>query len=150
MVTGFMSLLKDRCQGKLDAKADEYIDFASDGAARMQRLIDDLLAYSRAGRGAMTERTDMGAVLESVLENLTASIEESGAAITHDPLPTITCQPDGTDAGLPEPDRQRHQVPGAADAGDPRRRPAASRTAGCSRSATTASASIRSLRTGSS
>ena len=93
MVTGFMSLLKDLCQGKLDAKADEYIFFASDAASRMQGLIDDLLAYSRAGRGEVTEPTDIGAVLDRVLRTLTVSIEQSGAVITHDPLPTITSNP---------------------------------------------------------
>jgi len=93
MVTGFMSLLKDHCQGKLDAKADEYIDFASDGAFRMQGLIDDLLAYSRAGRGETTEPTDVGAVLDGVVRTLTVSIEESGAVITRDPLPTIASNP---------------------------------------------------------
>ena len=93
MVTGFMGLLKDRCQGKLDAKADEYIFFASDAATRMQGLIDDLLAYSRAGQGEMTERTDVRAVLDSVLRTLTVGIEESAAVITHDPLPTITSNP---------------------------------------------------------
>ena len=93
MVTGFMSLLKDRCQGKLDAKSDEYIAFAADGASRMQRLIDDLLAYSRAGRGEIAERTDVGAVLDRVLGSLTVSIKESGAVITHDPLPTIASNP---------------------------------------------------------
>ena len=89
MVTGFMSLLKDRCHGKLDAKADEYIIFAADAAQRMQRLIDDLLVYSRAGRGATTEQTDINDVLTQATQNLTISIKESGAVITHDPLPTI-------------------------------------------------------------
>ena len=90
MVTGFMSLLKDRCQGKLDAQAEEYIFLAADAAARMQGLIDDLLAYSCAGGGTLSERTDIGAVLESVLKGLTISIRESAAVITHDPLPAIT------------------------------------------------------------
>ena len=89
IVTGFTSLLKERCQGKLDAKADEYIFFASDAALRMQGLIDDLLAYSRAGRRKVDEPTDVGDVLEGVLRSLTISIQESGAAITHDSLPTI-------------------------------------------------------------
>ncbi len=93
MVTGFMSLLKDRCQGKLDAKSDEYIAVASDAALRMQGLNDDLLTYSRAGRGEMTERTDVGDVLDRALRSLTVSIKESGAAITRDPLPTITSNP---------------------------------------------------------
>ena len=93
MVTGFMSLLKDRCQGELDAKADEYILFASEAATRMQSLIDDLLAYSRVGQSEMVERTDIGAILDRVLKTLTVSIEESAAVITHDPLPTITSNP---------------------------------------------------------
>ncbi len=93
MVTGFMGLLKDRCQGKLDAKADEYIFFASDAAMRMQGLINDLLVYSRAGRGEVTERTDVGAVLDGVLRTLSVSIAESAAVITHDPLPTIASSP---------------------------------------------------------
>jgi hypothetical protein len=93
MVTGFMSLLTDRCHGKLDAKADEYIGFASEAAGRMQCLIDDLLVYSRAGRAEMTERTDVGVVLDRVLKTLSMSIEESAAAITHDPMPTIESNP---------------------------------------------------------
>ena len=107
MVTGFMSLLKDRCQGKLDAKADEYIFFASDAASRMQGLIDDLLVYSRAGRGAMTERTDVAALLDKVLKSLTVSIEESGRADHARPLAHGHVRPAGTDPSLPEPDRQR-------------------------------------------
>ena len=93
MVTGFMSLLKDRCQGQLDAKADEYIAFASDAATRMHGLIDDLLAYSRAGRGELTERTDLGDVFDRVLRSLTVTVQESAAVITHDPLPTLTSHP---------------------------------------------------------
>ena len=93
MVTGFMSLLKDRCEGKLDAKADEYIGFASDAASRMQRLIDDLLAYSRTGRGKVTQPTNVGAVLDGVLKALTTGIAESGAVVTRDPLPTIAADP---------------------------------------------------------
>jgi PAS domain S-box-containing protein len=93
MVTGFMDLLKDRCQGKLDAKSHEYIAFAADAASRMRGLIDDLLTYSRAGRGEVTERTDVGAVFDRVLKTLTISVKESGAVITHDPLPTIASNP---------------------------------------------------------
>ena len=89
MVTGFMSLLKDHCQGKLDAKADQYIGFATEGASRMQTLIDDLLAYSRTGRSEASEPTDLEGVLDSVLQTLAARIEESAATITRDPLPAI-------------------------------------------------------------
>ena len=59
----------------------------------MLGLIDDLLAYSRAGRGKATEPTDVAAVVAKVLKGLTVGIQESGAVVTHDPLPTITANP---------------------------------------------------------
>jgi PAS domain S-box-containing protein len=93
MVTAFTGLLRDRYTGRLDAKADEYISFATDGASRMRGLVDDLLAYSRAGEDKRAEPTDVGAVLDAVLKNLTAGIEESGAAVTHDPLPVVQASP---------------------------------------------------------
>jgi PAS domain S-box-containing protein len=89
MVTGFMSLLQNRYQGKLDAKADEYISFAVDAASRMQELIDALLVYSRVGRGRETERVPVASAIERALGNLRAVIEESGAVVTQDPLPAI-------------------------------------------------------------
>jgi PAS domain S-box-containing protein len=89
MVTGFTGLLRDRYKGRLDAKADQYIFFASDAASRMQVLIDDLLAYSRAGRGKGTGTTNVAEVLTESLKNLRVGIEESGAQITHDPLPDV-------------------------------------------------------------
>jgi PAS domain S-box-containing protein len=55
MVTGFMSLLKERYSGKLDAKAGEYIDFAADAAGRMQKMVVDRLGYGRAGRDDVVE-----------------------------------------------------------------------------------------------
>ena len=116
MVTGFMSLLKDRCQGKLDAKADEYISFASDGASRMQGLIDDLLAYSRAGRGEMAERhghrrcSRQGAEdPDSQHRGVRCGDYARSPADDH-------VQPGGTDPSLPKPDRQRRHVPGGAEA----------------------------------
>jgi light-regulated signal transduction histidine kinase (bacteriophytochrome) len=61
-----------------------------DGAARMQRLISDLLSYSRVGsRGKTFAPTDCAAVLRTVCANLRAAIEESGAVVVIDPLPTI-------------------------------------------------------------
>jgi light-regulated signal transduction histidine kinase (bacteriophytochrome) len=56
----------------------------------MQSLINDLLAYSRVGtRGADLQPTDLNDVLEKVLRSLRAAIEETGAEVTHDPLPTV-------------------------------------------------------------
>ncbi len=95
MVASYTQLLARRYQGKLDADADEFIHYAVDGATRMQRLIDDLLAYSRVGtRNQACEPTDCEAVLAQALVNLSMAIEETGAIITHDPLPTL--QADGT------------------------------------------------------
>ena len=90
MVAGYTQLLAKRYQGKLDADADEFIAYAVDGANRMQRLINDLLAYSRVGRGNKDpEATDCEEVFRQALRNLGAAIEESGASVTNDPLPTV-------------------------------------------------------------
>lgn len=90
MVASFTQLLARRYRGKLDKDADEFIGFAVDGANRMQTLINDLLAYSRVGtRGKPFTPVDCGAVLQMALDNLARSMEESGATVTHDPLPTV-------------------------------------------------------------
>ena len=90
MVAGYTQLLAKRYQGKLDTQADEFIAYAVDGATRMQRLINDLLAYSRVGRGSKEpEATDCEDVFRRALRNLGAAIEESGASVTNDPLPTV-------------------------------------------------------------
>ena len=90
MVTGFMGLLQKRFGNTLGNEADEYIGFAVDGARRMQGLIDDLLTYSRVGsRGASPVAVDLGDVARSVRQNLHALIEETGAAIRVDELPTV-------------------------------------------------------------
>jgi len=90
MVSGYSQLLARRYQGKLDADADEFIAYLVDGANRMKRLINDLLAYSRVQRGGKNfEETDSGAALEQAVANLQAAIEEQGAEVAHDPLPTV-------------------------------------------------------------
>jgi PAS domain S-box-containing protein len=90
MVTSYVQLLARRYKGNLDGAADEFIGFAVDGAARMQRLISDLLTYSRVGtRGKEFEPTDCEIVLQRSLKNLQIAIEEKQAVVTHDPLPTI-------------------------------------------------------------
>ena len=94
MVSSFVQLLARRYQGALDKEADEFIDFAVDGAKRMQRLINDLLEYSRVGtQGRPPEVTDCEDILAQVTTNLKSSIEETEATITHDSLPTVMADP---------------------------------------------------------
>jgi PAS domain S-box-containing protein len=90
MVSSYTQLLARRYQGQLDASANKFIAYAVDGANRMQRLIEDLLAYSRVGtRARGFKPTDCTAVLSQALANLSAAIEKSGAVVTHGPLPTV-------------------------------------------------------------
>jgi PAS domain S-box-containing protein len=90
MVASYTQLLSRRYKGKLDAEADEFIAFAVDGASRMQRLIQDLLAYSRVGtKGQELVETSSEEALQQALLNLRGTIEEKGAVVTHDPLPTV-------------------------------------------------------------
>jgi len=90
MVTSYMQLLKKRYKDKLDPDADEFIAFALDGAERMQRLIIDLLTYSRVGTKAKPlAPTDMNEVLTRALRNLTVAHQESGSTITSGKLPVI-------------------------------------------------------------
>jgi light-regulated signal transduction histidine kinase (bacteriophytochrome) len=90
MVTSFTGLLAKQYEGQLDEKARQYIHFATDGALRMKRLIEDLLAYSRVGsRGGVFAMIDSEVVLGEALRNLGEAVRESGATITHDPLPTV-------------------------------------------------------------
>jgi len=91
MVASYTQLLAKRYKGRLDADADEFISFAVDGANRMQVLIHDLLAYSRAGRnGKLIHGVPSENALKAALVNLQAAIEESGAVITQDSMPVIS------------------------------------------------------------
>jgi len=90
MVASYTQLLSRRYKGKLDSDADEFISFAVDGASRMQRLIRDLLAYSRVGtKGKDLLDISSEEALQEALLNLRGAIEEGGALLTHDPLPTV-------------------------------------------------------------
>ncbi|GLU31029.1 PAS domain S-box protein [Trinickia caryophylli] len=93
-VAGPLQLLQRRYQGQLDARADEFITHAVDGATRMQSLIDDLLSYSRVGRlEDPAEPTESAEALERALRNLSVLVRESGAQITHDSLPRVRAIP---------------------------------------------------------
>ena len=89
-VASFSQLLQQRYAGQLDERADSYIEFAVDGARRMQDLINDLLAFSRVGR-IETPRGDVdcGELVARVRADLATAIEESGATIEAEPLPTV-------------------------------------------------------------
>src|SRR5271154_6515560 len=90
MVASYTQLLARRYKGKLDSDAEEFISFAVDGANRMQRLIQDLLTYSRVGtKGRDVQETSSEQSLERALLNLRGAIEESHALVTHDPLPKV-------------------------------------------------------------
>ncbi|KCZ71873.1 PAS domain S-box [Candidatus Methanoperedens nitroreducens] len=97
MVSGFTQLLERRYSGKLDKSADEFIAYIVDGTTRMQRMIEDLLAYSRVGtRGKPFEPTNLETIFEEVMTNLKVAIEENKAQVTHDPLPTVMADPSQT------------------------------------------------------
>ena len=92
MVAGFTRLLERRYKDKLDQDAREFINFAVDGAVRMQKLIDDLLTYSRVGMHNIPfEPADCNRLLDQAITNLRVAIEESQAVITSSNLPTATC-----------------------------------------------------------
>ena len=89
-VGGCADILRVRYRGKLDARADELIHHVVDGAQRMQRLIHDLLDYSRAGRQeSELESVDLAAAMAEALANLRSPIEESGAEVRVGPLPVV-------------------------------------------------------------
>jgi len=90
MVATYTQLLAERYRGRLDSDADKYIHYAVDGALRMQKLVQDLLAYSRVGRaGVALENTDSNVALQAALRNLEAAIQESGAIVEHAQLPVL-------------------------------------------------------------
>lgn len=91
MVSSYLDILSKRYHGKaLDEKAEEYMNFAIDGADRMSGMIDDLLTYSRINtQGKPLVPVDMDGALSTALKDLKGPIEESKASISHDALPTV-------------------------------------------------------------
>ncbi|MFE0086115.1 sensor histidine kinase, partial [[Kitasatospora] papulosa] len=90
-VASFCQLLEKRYSAELDDRGRQYIDFAVDGAKRMQVLINDLLTFSRVGRVQQTWKpVDLDAALDRALTNLTLAVEESGAVVVREePLPEL-------------------------------------------------------------
>ncbi|WP_414572995.1 GAF domain-containing protein [Nostoc sp. CCY 9925] len=90
MVTSYLQLLERRYRNQLDTNADEFINYAVDGARRMQTLINDLLNYSRVStRGQPFKRVDCNAVLKQAITNLQLAIADSKTVITYDSLPEV-------------------------------------------------------------
>jgi two-component system, chemotaxis family, sensor kinase Cph1 len=94
MVASYTQLLARRYKDKLDSDADEFIGFAVDGARRMQELINDLLTYSRVGsRPLELELVDSNVVVDQVISDLGAAIEDSAATVTREDLPKVHADP---------------------------------------------------------
>ncbi|WP_229076759.1 ATP-binding protein [Actinoplanes sp. DH11] len=90
-VASFCQMLQRRYAGELDDRAQKYIEFAVDGATRMQRLINDLLTFSRIGRVYdSAQEVDLNRVLDQVEQSLAMTIEESDARIVRPELPAVT------------------------------------------------------------
>jgi len=90
MVAGFTRLLAKRYGGRLDETASRYIDYAEDGAKRMQHLITDLLTYSRVNSKDLDLRmAALEPLARGAMRNLQAAIEENGASITVEALPSL-------------------------------------------------------------
>jgi len=93
-VASFCQLLQRRYAGQLDERADQYIEFAADGAKRMQVLINDLLAFSRVGRqGDTMEPVDLGQLVDRAVENVAGALEQSGGVVERGELPTVRGAP---------------------------------------------------------
>ena len=91
MVTSYLRLLSGRYQDRLDDNAREFIQFAVDGAHRMEHLLEDLRNYWRAGADseAPPSVADTASALDTALGNLSTAIAEAGAEVTRDPLPVV-------------------------------------------------------------
>ncbi len=91
--SSFVELFKKQYQGKIDEKADKYLDFIVQASDRMKILIKDLLDYSRIGRKTELKQVDCNVVLSEVLADLNKAIREVNAEIVSDQLPVINGYP---------------------------------------------------------
>lgn len=89
MIGSFTKLLEQRFKGQIDEDADNYINYIVDGTNRMQRLLDDLLAYSRISNEVKYEPLALTEIVNESINNLKVAIDENEAQITVDPLPEV-------------------------------------------------------------
>lgn len=90
MVSIYTELLRTRYHGVIDADADDFIDFAVEGAIRMSQLLEDLLDYSRVGaQGTQPRPVSAHDAAEKALDNLHGQIEDAGAEVTLSELPIV-------------------------------------------------------------
>jgi PAS domain S-box-containing protein len=92
-IRAFSDRLQQRHAASLAPEARDYLDRAGQAAARMQTLIDDLLAYSRVTRGKPFAPVDLDQVLSGVIDDLEARLESSDGRIERSPLPTVEGDP---------------------------------------------------------
>ncbi|MFP5371302.1 MAG: sensor histidine kinase [Actinomycetes bacterium] len=93
-VASFCQLIEKRYADQLDDRGRQYIDYAVDGAKRMQALINDLLTFSRVGRTTDRFRpVELGEVADAAVRSLAQAIEDSNATVTVAPLPTVNGDP---------------------------------------------------------
>lgn len=90
MVSSYLQLLENQYKDELDENAQEYIEFAVNGADRMRAMVDDLLAFSRVEQAdGEFEHVDCNSILERVMDDLQLKIEENDAEISIESLPTV-------------------------------------------------------------
>lgn len=93
-ISSFVELLAKRYRGQLDDRADKYIDYVVDGANRMQRLIDDLLSFSRiSGAELIVSPVNLRSIVETTIKDLEKNIDETDAKIIYDSLPVVHANP---------------------------------------------------------
>jgi PAS domain S-box-containing protein len=94
MIISYTDLLVEQFDGKLDARSEKFMGYISEGAKRMQRLIDDLMAYSRLdsrAQPAVPVRAEDA--IRDVLQDMRPLVQETGTQVTHDALPTLLIDP---------------------------------------------------------
>ena len=122
-IRSFAELLEEECSDECSDDFREYLQRIVSGAARMDAMISDLLHYMRLEHQEMAfDAVDSQQALADALANLHSTIQEAGAEVTYDPLPTVHGERTSARARFSEPDRQRDQVLPRRTAAGPRLR----------------------------